>query len=263
MKTVNKKFESLAAFSAWLEAAPIVGYFAENNIESSKTGSKSFAGSKSLDEANELMLQGWKDGADRVAAYMSGGVRGSMVQAQNYYSPVGFAPSVGRYLTGHPCNMINRRKVTAPAPVVTICYNTAAGSEVQSADLEKAAAALFNVITGLERSGIRVELWAGVFTKKGGDSVNMAVKIKSAGQPFNLLKMIYPVVHPSFLRRHGLAFIERSGVTSSAWKNYGMPIFGRNETEKAAAACGIKTKNAFSYYDIAGKSEKEIKDMIK
>lgn len=263
MKTISKKFESLTAFSAWLETSPVCGYFADLGFLASTIEDNKFSGTDSFNAANDLMLHGWQDGAARVAAYMAGGVRGSQDQAQNYYAPVGFAPSVGRYLTGHPCNMINRRKVTAPAPVVTICYNVAVGSNVKANSIEKTAATLFNVVSGLERVGVRVELWAGMFCAKGNEVANIAVKIKSAGQPFNLLKMVYPVVHPSFLRRHCFAFIERAGVSDSGWGSYGRPLAERAETEKAAAACGIKTKNIFCYYDLVGKSEKEIKDMIK
>ena len=265
MKTINKKFDSLTAFSAWLNATAPAGYFADSDFLASTAASEDFTGTSSFYDADRLLLGGWHDGAARVSAYIAGGARGHEDRPQSYYSPVGFAPSVGRYLSGHPYNMINRRRVSVPAPVVSIVYNAAVhdNKNTTPAAIEKAAAKLFNVIAGLEQSGVRVELWVGVFAKTyEREAVNIAVKIKSAGQPFNLLKMIYPIVHPSFLRRHGFAAIERVGVPGSGWKYYGAPIITEKETEQAAAACGLRG-TCFSYYTIKNLSEKEIKEMIK
>ncbi len=160
--------------------------------------------------------------------------------------------------------MYNQKRVKTPKKVVTVIYDCCVGSGVDTKDLETAAAALFNVISGLESSGVRVELWVTMFNHYGTDKLDMAVKIKSAGQPFNLLKMIYPVVHPSFLRRHGFAVIERSEINEKEWLNgYGRIVSDRNEKTKACQALRIPSDNVFSYYDICGKTEAQIAKMIK
>ena len=268
MKNLSKKFESLTAFSAWLDTSPVLGYFAESNHLSSADQSderKEFTHTDSFEDAKKLMLGGWHAGAKRVAAFMAaGGVRGRQDQPQNFYSPVGFAPSVGRYLAGHPCNMINRKKVLTPSPIVTIFYNICVSYNISSSSMEKAAAKLFNVIAGLEARGVRVNLWVGMINHYLNSAVDCAVKIKSAGQPFNLLKMVYPVVHPSFFRRHLFAFIERAGVSNDrGWHGYGKVTRNKIDIAAAVAALNIQAKNIISYYDIEHKTEKEINDMIK
>lgn len=268
MKNLSKKFESLTAFSAWLDTAPALGYFAESNHLSSvkeDDDTKEFTQTESFEQAKNLMLGGWLDGANRVAAYMAAGAKNRRKeQAQNYYAPVGFAPSVGRYLSGHPCNMINRKKVLTPSPVVTIFYNVCVSCNVSASSMEKAAAKLFNVIAGFEARGVRVNLWVGMVNHYLNTAVDCAVKIKSAGQPFNLLKMVYPAVHPSFFRRHLFAFIERAGVSDNrGWIGYGKVTRSKSEIAAAVAALNIQTGNILSYYDIDGKTEKEISDMIK
>lgn len=263
-KVVVKKFENLTGFRAWLNSAPVAGYWSGRN-SASRYGSPEFTGTENYESADELMAAGYRDGAARVAAYMAGGVMGTAPRAQRYYSVAGFAPAVGRYIAGNPLNMIAKKRVQKPAPVVDIAYNCAVGYNIESAEIERAAAKLFNVITGLERGGTRVNLSVvSIITehsksaKRGGSIVS--VKIKDAGQPFNLLKMIYPVVHPSFLRRHIFAAQERSGLTGD-WTNYGKIVTDKTELNEAAHFAGIRGK-LLSYYDIHNKSEAEITKLI-
>ena len=286
MKQVIKKFDSLGALSFFIASTPVNGWFEKNGYNSSVDSSEAFTGSESFEAANNLMLQGWSEGAARVQKYMTSGATATAPKRVIYNSVVGFTPNVPNYLSGNPLNMINQRRVKTPKKVVSIVYNCAAGFDIDASNLEKTAAALFNVISGLEASGVRVELWIinpGVnckigykkigkkripyAAKSGSEYFYMAVKIKSAGQPFNLLKMIYPVVHPSFLRRHGFAVQERAGLQGESggleWHGYGSIITSKNESKTACAALRIPSDNVFSYYDLTGKTEAEISKMIK
>lgn len=245
----------------YIDNNPASGFFA-NQVLGSVFGSEDFTGTKTIDDANNLLINGYHDGAARVKKHMgkpdiSGGRR------VLYNSVVGFAPNVPAYIQGSPLSMINARKTRAPQRVVTICYNSAVGICVSAAQIEEAAAKLFNIVAGLEASGCRVDLWVLLLCKKHNEDINAALKIKSSSQPLNLLKMIYPVIHPSFLRRHGLALIERAGVIGDAWGNYGSPVMDRAESVAKVKKMGIDTDNVFSYYDICDKTEKEIAQMIK
>lgn len=262
MKNINLKFESLGALSSYIANNQACGWFADHSSASSLVGDKKFFGTTTFEEANNLMLQGWQEGAARVQKYMDSGVTASAPKRQIYNSVVGFAPNVPNYLAGNPLNMINQRRVKTPKKVVSIVYNCAVGYDIKAANIEKAAAALFNVISGLEASGVRVELWCANFSNTDNEQLNIALKIKSAGQPFNLLKMIYPVVHPSFSRRHCFAVTECAGVVED-WSAYGQILSGIDKAIKACQALRIPSDNVFSYYDLAGKTEPEIAKMIK
>lgn len=266
MKTINKKFESLEALSSFIANTPVNGYFATLSITSlgSLDWDQKFTGSKSFEAANDLMLHGWHEGAARVQNYMTSGVTGTANKRVIYNSVVGFAPNVPNYLAGNPLNMINQRRVKTPKKVVSIVYNCSVGYSVQSSDIEKTASTLFNVISGLEASGVRVELWAVDFTRSSRESeyINTAVKVKSAGQPFNLLKMVYPMVHTSFLRRHIFAVQERSGLTENTWGTYGKTT-PKEMFSNCCKQLGIPSDNVFNYYDLAGKTESQIAKMIK
>lgn len=260
-----KKFESLTAFSSWLKETSVSGYFAANDIENSKNGTKKFTQTESFEEADGLMLGGWADGAKDIRAYMDKNVLNPMVKrAETYGSVVGFAPSVGRYLAGVPKNMMARKTMVRPSKVVTILYNISIDAGVPAEDIKKTSAKLIDVLLGLEKDGFKSNVWTILSSKAGAEYCGFAVKIKSAGQVFNVLKMSYPLAHPSFLRRHGLAAIERAGVdpNNNDWLCYGKPVIAPEEIRKVFSGL-LPTGCILSYYDIAGKKEDQIKAMIK
>lgn len=266
MKTISRKFDSLTALSAFIANTSVCGFFENYPAEclASVSGSEAKTNTESYDTANNLMLGGWHDGAKRVQVAMVQSASASSDRPRCYNSVVGFAPNVPNYLAGYPLNMINKKRVRVPARVVDIVYNCAVDYGVESNKIETAAAKLFNVAVSLERSGVRANLWVMVASEAGRERFVMAVKIKSANQPFNLVKMIYPVVHPSFLRRHGLAVMERAGLSrSTKWGCYGRPISDDKKQKECASALGVNTQNVFNYYQVSEMTEREITNMIK
>ncbi len=268
-KAISKKFESLTALSSFLASASPCGAFNQYNTHSHKNDYRlrnrkgMYFNSESFEAANDLMLQGWHEGAKRVQSYMTSAAGATTPKRVIYNSVVGFAPNVPNYLAGNPLNMINQRRVKTPKKVVTIVYNCAVGFDIPGTKIERTAAALFNVISGLESSGVRVELYVGYFVYTDTEQFNALVKIKSAGQPFNLLKMVYPVVHPSFMRRHCLYLNECSGVSDIHFVTSGGSLQDDHRVKKSVVGMGVTSDNIFSYYLLAGKSESQIAKMIK
>ena len=156
------------------------------------------------------------------------------------------------------------QKRPVAAPVVDICYNCSVGVSITTNEIEAAAAKLLNVVSGMERGGIRVNLYVCRHTEMCGKSELLScVKIKDAGQPFNVLSVAYPLAHPSMMRRHFLATQERANISNK----HGMECYGRSvtdtaKTKNALAQIGISPKNVLNYYVIADKTEKEIADML-
>lgn len=268
MKYLSKKFDSLAALSAFIANNKPSGYFNGYEVEQLHSnaceGVGNEKGTTDFNTANDLMIHGWHEGAKRITAEMIQRNIISNERLRNYNSVVGFAPNVANYLSGSPLNMINKKRVRVPARVVDIVYNCSVDAGVRANRIETVAATLFNVIAGLEKSRIRVNLWVMVASDGGGECFCAAIKIKSANQPFNLLKMIYPVVHPSFLRRHLLALMERAGLDPECrWAGYGRPIIDPKKLSGCLAALNVKNRNILSFYGIEGKTEREITEMIK
>lgn len=263
MKNLTKRFESLTAFSAWLNNNPLSGYFKKAKKESSRTGSADFTQTESYEESDKLLLNGWSDGARRVSAVMASGVTGSAPVRRVVNSVVGFTPNVPAAIAGRPKNMRRAIKREEPRRVVSICYNCCVAGSVDASEIEKAAAKLFNVVAGLERSGVRVELWVVMINIENNQNASAAVKIKSAEQPFNLLKMVYPCVHPSFFRRHLFALVERVGVTGREWHCYGHVIRDAQKIADSLKLLRVPSQNVFDYYLMRDKTENEIIKLIK
>lgn len=258
-----KKFLSIEDLTAFIAGTKPNGFFARKKRLASIDGTARFTGTEDFAEATGLLSLGWKDGADRVKSIMVQAPAVASDRPRKFYSVVGFAPCVGRCLIGHPKSMINKKRVRVPSRVVDIVYNCAADCSITTNQMETAAAKLFNVIAGLEHSGMQVNLWTTNMITDGRDCCTTFLKIKEAGQPFNLLKMVYPIVHPSFLRRHIFAVIERSNLNASGkWEYYGRPIKDDAKSKALTAAAGVKSDNIFDYYKIHDLTEKEICDLI-
>lgn len=262
MKNLSKKFDSLCALSAFIANNAPAGYFAGRKLASTD-GDADFCGTPDFEAADNMMLGGWSDGAKRVEAAMIKSSAAMSDRPRCHTSTVGFAPNVPNYLAGSPLNMINKKRVHVPARVVDIVYNCAVGCSVSASDIEVAAAKLFNVVAGLESAGMRVNLWVVNVNVSNDQNASIAVKIKSDSQPLNVLKMIYPAAHPSFLRRHLFAVLERAGVTGHEWWGYGKVIKDSAKIKEVVRGFRLSDKNIFSYYNLYSKTEKEISDMIK
>ncbi len=261
-KIYAKRFDSVCSFENWLTSTPAT--WPASQCASIK-GDKKFTLTKNMDEANNLLRFGWNEGAKEIRNIMDLSAAASSSSSYYKLSPVGFLPMVGPALSGSPRNMLRKVVTRQPARVVTIAYNMAVGSCIPAKWIKETAAKLFNVINSFERSGIRVELWAVDLTSDyyQRDDTVLAVRVKTASQPFNLLSMCYPIVHPSMLRRHQFAFIERLGVKKSNWHGYGTIITEKEKSRELLKTVRIDTENIFSYYDLSGKTETEIAKMIK
>lgn len=262
MKIINKRFDSTTVLTTWLNNTDRTKAFKKANKESSRTGSAYFTKTANYDEADALMLNGWHEGAARVRSYI-GESRIKSTFLQTYNDVTGFVCNVGAYVQGSPMCMMRRRPVPTVTKTVKITYNISVDVSVSSDDIEKAGARLFNVISGLQMQGVGVELWVVMVSTRNDVQLNAAVKIKNAGDPFNILQICYPMIHPSFFRRHMFALIERS-VNRESWVHgYGYVVEDARTIKESLTGMNVPTDNILSFYTLENKSEREIFNMIK
>ena len=262
-KVIFNKFNSVEEFSNWLQVTPQTAkgkeFNASNKISRSST---EFAGTESFEVADGLMKFGDKENAGKIAATIrkiKAQGKGNTTRNNLYNSPCGFMPIVPKVLAGDPQNMLAIKKQRYKSTkVINIAYNTTVGWQTSAEEIIETAAKVANVIASLEKNGYRVNLYAFSCGKGKRDTVySLLVKIKDSGKYFDTLRIAYPLVNPSFLRRHILAYLERI-------KGYGL----------FEGYCGVITKdneakkylpiNAsyLSFYNCKGKTEQEITKMI-
>ena len=261
-KVIFNKFNSVEEFAKWLQVTPQTAkgkeYDASNTISEDYTD---FSGTESFEEAQHLLKYGDKVNADKIAATIrkiKAQGKGNATRNKLYNSPCGFMPIVPKVLAGDPQNMLAIKKQRYNSTkVINIAYNVAVDCSITTDDMIKTAAKVANVIASLEKNGYRVNLYAyscGMDIKS--NYYSLLVKIKDSGKYLDTLRIAYPLVNPSFYRRHIFGYMERlKGFNLN--RTYGKIVHEDTCKEHLPInACYL------SYYLCSGKTEQEITKMI-
>jgi len=200
-------FDSVDAFASTIETRP------QNRTmtgKASETSSEYFAGTKDYKTASELLKNGDSANLDKLQTVnikslpVSNELKNTLCK-----SVCGGVPLVPLALIGVPKNMLATRKTAKTAKVVNIIYNPNFHSGIAADDIIKAGAKVASLVKALELRKVRVNLFACLCSKGDfGQMVAALVNIKKAAAPFNMLRIAYPLINPSFLRRHYFKFIE-------------------------------------------------------
>lgn len=205
---------------------------------SSEDNGKSFSGTESLEEAYKLLLSGDDDlyqkykGLEKLSIEK---ILGNVINRPKQKNDVvGFQANVPQYLLGLPTNMINQEPKKTSQKVLNIVLSIGVSAYVSKQEIEKVGNLYIQVLDLLEKAGYRVNLYTlhAVDTHHNED-VYCIVRIKTDREPFNIKKSIFPIMHPSYLRRVGFRYNEvcdidniKSDFTQSG---YGCPITDKKE----------------------------------
>ena len=261
-KVLFNKFNSVEEFSNWLQVTPQTAkgkeFDASNEVSKYNT---EFTGTESFDVAQNLLKCGDKENADKIAATIrkiKAQGKGNETRNKLYNSPCGFMPIVPKVLAGDPQNMLAIRKERYNSTkVLNVAYNVAVDCTRTTEDLIKTAAKVANVIASLEKNGYRVNLYA---YSCGRDLkynyYSLLVKIKDSGKYLDTLRIAYPLVNPSFYRRHIFGYMER---LKGFYLNRS---YGKIVNEDGCKECLPINACYLSYYFCSGKTEEEIAKYI-
>ena len=262
-KVIFNKFNSVEEFSNWLQVTPQTAkgkeFNSSNEIGKSRT---KFTGTESFEEAQKLLKYGDKVNAEKINATIrkiKAQGKGNETRNKLYNSPCGFMPVVPKVLAGDPQNMLAIKKQRYNSTkVLNIAYNTTIGYQTSAEEIIETAAKVANVIASLEKNGYRVNLYAfSCGEGKRNTAYSLLVKIKDSGKYLDTLRIAYPLINPSFLRRHILAYLERiKGY--GLYKGYSRVIKDDTEAKKYLPI----NASYLSFYNCKGKTEQEITKMI-
>ena len=254
MKVIVKKFDSLSDYSRYL-TKPVSALFMKYGNESSRTGSKGFTQTESWDEAEQLLKFGDKENLAKLQTKMvRQGLKGSgeSKRTETYRSFVGYAPHVPSYISGQPKTMLRKRVIrTTNAKVLNVMYSPVAHGGIDAEDLLEASLAVMNFVSSLEKQGYKVNLYTIITSQKRNQTVAQIVKIKASDDYTDLAKIVYPMVNPSFLRRHFFRFMEvTKEVTEKEFcRTYGVPVYEQHEVEPIWKQMGIRVDYYFNFYE--------------
>ena len=263
MEQFFEKFESVTEFIHTINTRQVRESF--ENSQSSQTKNYQFTGTEDYKEANDLFLYGDKNNANKLNEALrkiKAQGKGNETRNKLYNSPCGFMPIVPKVLAGDPNNMLAVKKESyRSTKVINIIYSMSCSCDVSADEILNNSAKLVEVICQLEKNGYRINLYTGdnARFKRLDTHTAFIVKLKDSGQYLDPLKIAYPLVNPSFLRRHAFKWLE-TFTKFDACGNYGGAMNG----EQFREFMKDKFKNAvvLSFYDICGKDTKEIIKMI-
>lgn len=189
-----------------------------NGKKSSVEGMEFFTGTKSYEEAIELLKFGWSDGAKKLNTSLK--IANKDVQSKEVkravYDVVGFQASVPRYLQGIPTSMVNTIPTKRKSKTVTIYKSIAYAALVDKDDILKDSVKFLQIIQEIEKQGIKANVYVIHHGYAEKEHLVNLVKVKSASERLNISKLAFPLMHPSFLRR----IVFRSIETESRLKNF-------------------------------------------
>ena len=226
MKIIFEEFDSLGNYLKTIDARPVNKVFSGEDL-SSKTGSYHFTETGSYEEATELARIGYRDGLDELKA---ASIKTKHVESAPKNIPkaaiVGFTPHVPNAITGVPLSMINVAPTEQKAKVISILYYMGGSWQVDTESYIEAGKNVLNAIHTLETQGYRVALNVMTAYCEPSERALNSVQIKNWRQPSNLLKLSYPLIHPSFFRRHGFRWLEtQPQLTDTRFRRaYGSPL---------------------------------------
>jgi len=203
IKTVQ--YDSVAEFIAAASANP------DPTKPSHQYRSADFSGTETFDEALTLATRGWPEGSRRLSQLRASLDRivEKAVTAKSkslHWDLTGDFLDVGRYMTGEPEAWGEYRDESeshCQTRVIKLIANVSAMATVESSSIFSAGAAIFAAVDLLETLGHRVELWlgSGSTCNQTSKRLQVLVKVKDAGQPFDQDRFAFFLCNNASLRR--------------------------------------------------------------
>lgn len=268
-KNVFQRFNNIREFNNYLNTHNTQeGWY---YLSSQDTGNDAldFTGTATFEEADGLLLGGDKALQKKIE---DAGVKKTRVQVQRqaikrqpFAAVVGAVPHVPNAVAGVPTSMIITRQTKVKSRVLNVFYNMAVSGDTPSRNIIHACSNFISACMLIEASGVRLNIYAcSASTGRScrGKKFGFSIKIKDSGQPFDTLRMSYPLAHSSMNRRHKFRFLEvTEGVPTSLVGNYGYRISDK-EARELFEENGYRVDSVLSYNTISGLSAEIIAKMI-
>lgn len=263
------KFDSLNSFLNAINSRPLNKVFEGYDTKrGSNSPDSAFSKTKSYEESEEIMRTGYKEGLEnmkKAAKNVQVSVRHP--KAVPMSNIIGSTPHVPNAIAGIPSSMIDYKKVPMKSKMISLVYDVTANADVDASVFIKAGRVLLSFIEMMEVKGYRVKLDMMLSSCKGKEISVALVKVKDFRQPVNPLKLSYMMVHPAFLRRQGLKWVETNPrlTDSNFRRGHGCALYfqcgnsTRTEERFLKENNIIDDKSAFiSLFDLRGIAPEEV-----
>lgn len=200
---------------------------------SSHGGNRGFTGTDSYAEAERLCLCGCPelleslDSALESVMYEYNMSKKSLLQN----TVVGYCPNVPNALMNLPNSMFLRELARTESKTLHIVFCNSVSCGESTENMTRAGVQLLAAINILELKNYSIRLdicFDGAHDVEYNDEVGEyacnLIKIKDFGEPLDLLKLSFPIAHPSMARRIGFAALETMPTIKAYYRAYGRPM---------------------------------------
>lgn len=200
---------------------------ASEEVDNGRTG---WAGTKTLEEAYELLVNGDEELFREISAKKSKiditKILGNKIGKNRPYSDiVGFQADVPSFLKGVPTNMYNQKPLKISQKILNIFIDGAVSCSVSPSSIKQAGVMYASVIDILEKRGYRCNLYVIESSEYREWNYYSVVRVKTDREPFNLKKLAFPIAHTAYFRRIGFKWIESCNIdVEPTHSGYGRPI---------------------------------------
>lgn len=237
------KYDSINEFYDYICETPLNKAF-KNAKLSSTIDDEKFTGTKSFDEAVNLMKNGWEDMSKKLTQKLNVICKDTTIvtKKKSVYDVVGYQANVPRYLQGIPTNMVRTINTPAKQKAITIIKSIDYSANIPSSIIIEESIKALAIVKKIEAQGTRVNLDICVgslsLNKKENNNFLLKIRVKNANERLNISKLAFVLVHPSMLRRLVFRWIEVYPKISKYFiSNYGAPakkeqllnMLGKNE----------------------------------
>jgi O-acetyl-ADP-ribose deacetylase (regulator of RNase III) len=202
-KVIFEHFRTLEELIDTVESRPYNKIWETGEKASQRTTDKSWYGTENYAESIELIKNGYKEPLERLKRELFKiNKQTSVSKPKLTTNVVGFAPHIPNALQGIPTSMITRENRQEKTKTIHLMYGFSAIGDISGTDLIQGGTKFIGLVNSLELSGYRVKLdIVRCTTATPSDAIGFTVNLKQYTQNLNLLKLCYPLVHPSMLRR--------------------------------------------------------------
>ena len=214
-------FENLTELAHYITEKPRKS----GRSRSSEDRDKDFTGTETWEEAFDLFKYGdnelYKKFQEQRTKINIDKLLGNAIRKQRYVNRnYGCIPNVPAYLIGNPLNMINPEIGRISHKVINIFLSVGVPWHVNKEDIMRTGIIYLSVIELLEKAGYRCNLYAGV-TASSSRAEYLYVRIKTDREPLNIKKLVFPIAHPSMLRRIFFKWVEVNDYDYDMTSGYG------------------------------------------
>ena len=211
--SVHEHFKSLNELITVMESRPFNKAFKnEENPSSQRDESKKdfpWSGTKTYNDAMEIIRKGYYEPLERMKkAILNIGRKEENSRPKLKNDFVGFVPHVPHTIMNLPITMINKEKRPNKPKTIHLLYNFSASAKTTPDEMITGGINFISLVNSLEKQGYSVKI--DMISSFGTDKTlsSMTVNVKEYGQKLNLLKLTFPLVHPSMLRRISFKWLE-------------------------------------------------------